>query len=236
MRIFPHNDLNRLESHLSWAAKSHPGRRVLVLAESVYSMDGDLAPLRGIVELKDRFGAWLFLDEAHGIGVLGKNGRGLAEAEGLADRVEIQMGTLGKALGAHGAYVAGSRLLRGFLVNRARSFIYSTAPPAPVAAAAGKAFEILAAPEGARLVESLWTNIRCLCSARKTPEAASAIVPAIIGDEAAAMAASADLLDAGFLVPAIRYPTVAKGTARLRITLSAVHTEADVLALARALP
>jgi 8-amino-7-oxononanoate synthase len=236
MRVFPHNDLNKLESHLSWAAKSHPGRRVLVLAESVYSMDGDLAPLRGIVELKDRFGAWLFLDEAHGIGVIGKNGRGLAEAEGLADRVEIQMGTLGKALGAHGAYIAGSRLLREFLVNRARSFIYSTASPAPVAAAAEKAFEILAAPEGAQLVASLWSNLRSFCAARNTPEPASAIVPVIIGDEASAMSASAGLLEAGFLVPAIRYPTVAKGTARLRITLSAAHTEADVLALARALP
>jgi len=236
LRVFPHNDLNKLESHLRWAEKAHPGRRVLVLAESVYSMDGDLAPLREIVELKDRFGAWLFLDEAHGIGVIGKNGRGLADAEGVAERVEIQMGTLGKALGAHGAYIAGARLLRGFLVNRARSFIYSTAPPAPVAAAAEKALKILASTEGAQLVGSLWNNIRSLCSARKTPRASSAIVPVIIGDETAAMSASADLLEAGFLVPAIRYPTVAKSTARLRITLSAAHTEAEILALARALP
>ena len=236
LRVFPHNDLNKLESHLRWARAKHPANRVLVLAESVYSMDGDLAPLREMVELKDRFGAWLFLDEAHGIGVIGKNGRGLADSEGVTERVEIQMGTLGKALGAHGAYIAGSRLLREFLVNRARSFIYSTAPPAPVAAAAESALKILASTEGAQLVESLWQNIRGLCSARKIPCAASAIVPVIIGDEAAALRASSNLLDAGCLVPAIRYPTVAKGTARLRITLSAAHAEADILALARALP
>ncbi|MEI6033160.1 MAG: 8-amino-7-oxononanoate synthase [Verrucomicrobiae bacterium] len=235
LRVFPHNDLNKLESHLRWAEKSHPGRRILVLAESVYSMDGDRAPLREIVEIKDRFGAWLFLDEAHGIGVLGTNGRGLAEAEGVSERVEIQMGTLGKALGAHGAYIAGSRHLRGFLINRARSFIYTTSPPASVAAAAEKALEILAGPEGSELVKSLWSNIRTLCAARNTSEAASAIVPVIIGGESAALSASARLLDAGFLVPAIRYPTVAKAAARLRVTLSAAHQQADVLALASAL-
>lgn len=235
MRVFPHNDLGRLESHLRWARESHPGSRVLVLAESVYSMDGDLAPLRGIVELKDRHGAWLFLDEAHGIGVIGPNGRGLADAEDLADRVEIQMGTLGKALGAHGAYIAGSRLLRDFLINRARSLIFSTAPPAPVAAAAEKALEILSGTEGRQLVGTLWENLNQFQSAMKIPAPPSAIIPVIIGKEGDAMNASAKLLNSGFLVPAIRYPTVAKGTARLRITLSAAHRETDVLALAVAL-
>lgn len=235
MRVFPHNDLDRLESHLRWARKSHPGSRVLVLAESVYSMDGDLAPLRGIVELKDRHGAWLFLDEAHGIGVIGPNGRGLADAEGVADRVEVQMGTLGKALGAHGAYIAGSRLLRDFLINRARSLIFSTAPPAPVAAAAEKAVEILSGIEGRQLVGTLWENLHQFQSAMEIPAPPSAIIPVIIGKEGDAMNASAGLLKSGFLVPAIRYPTVAKGTARLRITLSAAHRKADVLALTAAL-
>lgn len=235
MRVFPHNDLDKLESHLRWARTSYPGSRVLVLAESVYSMDGDLAPLHGMVELKDRHGAWLFLDEAHGIGVIGPNGRGLADAEGVADRIEIQMGTLGKALGAHGAYIAGNSLLRDFLINRARSFIFSTAPPAPVAAAAEKAVEILSGAEGFRLIETLWENIRQLQSSAGIPAPGSAIIPVIIGKECDAMQTSARMLEAGFLVPAIRYPTVARGTARLRITLSAAHRRADVQALSAAL-
>ncbi len=233
LRVFPHNDLGKLESHLGWAREKHPGCRVLVIVESVYSMDGDLAPLREIVELKDRFGAWLFLDEAHGVGVLGENGRGLAEAVGVDGRIEIQMGTLGKALGAHGAYLAGSAAFRDFLINRARSFIYSTAPPASVAAAAAKAIEIVSSPEGHRLRAQLRANIRLLATALAIPEPPSAIVPVILGDESAAMSAAANLLAEGFLVPAIRYPTVARGTARLRITLSAAHTCEDITELSR---
>ncbi|MCX6970273.1 MAG: 8-amino-7-oxononanoate synthase [Verrucomicrobia bacterium] len=235
LRVFPHNDMEKLESHLRWARSKHPASRVLVVAESVYSMDGDIAPLREIVELKDRHGAWLFLDEAHGVGVLGAGGRGLAEESGVEGRVEIQMGTLGKALGAHGAYIAGSRCLREFLINRARSFIYSTAPPAPVAAAAAKAVELLAGPEGALLLQSLWKNIENLSAALGIPRPPSAIVPIIIGDESAAMQAGENLLASGFLAPAIRYPTVARGTARLRLTLSSAHSEQDITGLANVL-
>ena len=233
LRVFPHNDTDKLESHLRGARTRHG--RILVVAESVYSMDGDVAPLREIVELKDRHGAWLFLDEAHGVGVLGAGGRGLAEASGVEGRIEVQMGTLGKALGAHGAYITGHRLLRDFLINRARSFIYSTAPPAPVAAAAAKAVEILGGTEGASLLESLWKNIRSLGAALEMPASPSAIVPVIVGAESAAMAAGENLLASGFLVPAIRYPTVAKGSARLRVTLSAAHTAEDVASLAKVL-
>ena len=233
LRVFPHNDTDKLESHLRWA-RTRQGR-ILVVAESVYSMDGDVAPLREIVELKDRHGAWLFLDEAHGVGVLGAGGRGLAEDSGVEGRVEVQMGTLGKALGAHGAYITGHRLLRDFLINRARSFIYSTAPPAPVAAAAAKAVEILGGTEGASSLESLWKNIRSLGAALEMPASPSAIVPVIVGAESAAMAAGENLLASGFLVPAIRYPTVAKGAARLRVTLSAAHTAEDVASLAKVL-
>lgn len=248
LRVFPHNDAGKLESHLRWANATYPHARILVLAESVYSMDGDLAPLRTIVELKDRHGAWLFLDEAHGVGVLGTNGRGLADAEGVADRIEVQMGTLGKALGAHGAYIAGSASLREFLINRARSFIYSTAPPAPVAAAAQAAVEILSGPEGTARLGKLWENIRTLDRALNEiaplPDGSpglsitspgSAIVPIIIGPEDRAMSASATLLKDGFLVPAIRYPTVARATARLRVTLSADHSPDDISGLAAAL-
>jgi 7-keto-8-aminopelargonate synthetase-like enzyme len=180
------------------------------------------------VELKERFDAWLFLDEAHGVGVLGDGGRGLADQHGVAGRIEIQMGTLGKALGAHGAYVVGSAMLREFLINRARSFIFSTAPPAPVAAAATRAIEIVIGLEGDRLREKLWTNIRQF---RRGQHAQSAIVPVIIGDEAAAMESAAHLFDAGLLIPAIRYPTVAKGSARLRVTFSAAHSTDDIVAL-----
>lgn len=234
LRVFPHNDVERLESHLKWARTKHPSAHVLVLAESVYSMDGDLAKLQEIVEVKDRHAAWLFLDEAHGVGVLGAGGRGLVEQTGLEGRVEIQMGTLGKAFGAHGAYIAGSDSLRDYLINRARSFVFSTAPPAPVAAAASCAIRILQAPEGRSLLQSLWNNIRDLQSALRVPDAPSAIVPIIVGKESEAMEASATLLAQGFLVPAIRYPTVAKGSARLRITLSATHTKRDIAGLAAA--
>ncbi len=223
LRVFPHNDLNKLESHLAWASRKHPQARVLIVVESVYSMDGDLAPLREIVDLKERYGAWLFLDEAHAVGVLGPSGGGLAEELGIGDRIEVQMGTLGKALGAHGAYVAGSRVLRDYLINRARSFIFSTAPPAPVAAAATKAIEIAQSPEGGRLRECLWENIRNLAAELQAPKPESAIIPHILGPENAATSASTELLQKGFLVAAIRFPTVAKGAARLRFTVTSLH-------------
>jgi glycine C-acetyltransferase/8-amino-7-oxononanoate synthase len=227
IRIFPHNHLGKLDSHLRWARSAHPEARVLVVVESVYSMDGDLAPLREIVELKDRHGAWLFIDEAHGVGVLGAGGRGLAEAAGVGDRIEIQMGTLGKALGAHGAYVAGSARLREFLVNGARSFVFSTAPPAAVAAAATAAIQIVAGNEGDQLRERLWANIRQLTSGSSLA-AESAIIPVIIGGETQVLEVAANLFEAGFLIPAIRFPTVAKGAARLRVTLSAAHSGGDI--------
>ena len=223
LRVFPHNDLNKLESHLAWASRKHPQARVLIVVESVYSMDGDLAPLREIVDLKERYGAWLFLDEAHAVGVLGPSGGGLAEELGIGDRIEVQMGTLGKALGAHGAYVAGSRVLRDYLINRARSFIFSTAPPAPVAVAATKAIEIAQSPEGGRLRECLWKNIRNLAAELQAPKPESAIIPHILGPEKAATSASTELLQKGFLVAAIRFPTVAKGAARLRFTVTSLH-------------
>lgn len=235
LRVFPHNDMNKLESHLLWARSAHAERRVLVVAESVYSMDGDVAPLREIVDLKRRHGAWLFLDEAHGVGVLGRRGRGLAEATGLEGDIEIQMGTLGKALGTHGAYIVGCASLRDFLINKARSFIFSTAPPAPVAAAAAKAVEILGGQEGRELLRRLWENIRSAGASLGLPEAASAILPIVIGEEAAAMRASHHLLNSGLLVPAIRYPTVSRGAARLRITVSATHSGRDIAELAEAL-
>jgi glycine C-acetyltransferase/8-amino-7-oxononanoate synthase len=235
LRVFPHNDLCKLESHLKWARAKHPGAKILVVAESIYSMDGDRAPLREMVELKERHGAWLFLDEAHAVGVIGQQGRGLADEVGVAARVEIQMGTLGKAIGSHGAYIAGSSALRNYLINRARSFIFSTSPPAPVAAASRKAIEIVASPEGESLRARLWKNLQHLQSLLPINAPASAILPVLIGNETAAVETSARLLEKGFLVPAIRFPTVAKGSARLRITLTAAHTASGIESLAGAL-
>ena len=222
MRVFPHNRLEVLESHLRWAAEVHSTARVLVVIESVYSMDGDRAPLREIVELKDRFEAWLFVDEAHGVGVIGKQGRGLADELGVSDRVEVQMGTLGKALGSSGAYICGSVALRDYLINRARSFIFSTAPPPPCVAAARSAVELLESAEGARLLKILQKNISALARGLQAP-GESAIFPIIVGGEELALSASRSLLREGFLIPAIRYPTVAPGAARLRITVTAAH-------------
>src|SRR5277367_4744820 len=150
LRVFDHNDLNDLETILKWAKSQITNRKsqILVVTESIFSMDGDAAPLREIVALKEKYGAWLMVDEAHATGLYGKNRRGLAEELGVSDRIEIQMGTLGKALGASGGYICGSRPLISFLVNRARSFIFSTAPVPAAAAAAQAAIQFVRSKPG----------------------------------------------------------------------------------------
>jgi 8-amino-7-oxononanoate synthase len=234
IRVFPHNHLGKLESHLQWSRREHPRKRILIVTESVFSMDGDLAPLREIIDLKKQFGALLLLDEAHAVGVLGSNGRGLAAAENLNDDVDVQMGTLSKALGVSGGYICGSRTLIDWLINRARSFIYSTAPPPSVAGAARAAVDFLASSEGEKRRELLWRNIDIVREALSL-KAESAIVPWIIGDEKAAVQMAASLRAEGFFVPAIRYPTVAKASARLRMTVTAAHTEDQIRALCAAI-
>ncbi len=229
-RPFRHNDPEHLEHHLQWARTKHPHARVFIVTESVFSMDGDVAPLREIVELKDRHGAVLLLDEAHAVGVLGKGGRGLADELRLGTRIEIQMGTLGKALGCSGGYIAGSAALVDFLVNRARSFIFSTAPPTSSAASASAALQICASPEGDRRRAALRQLTAIL-----DPAMPAAIMPVVLGDEADALRASQNLFELGFLVPAIRPPTVPKGTSRLRVSLSATHEAQAVRGLAAAL-
>ena len=227
IRVFPHNHLEKLERLL----QSHEGRRTLVITESIFSMDGDAALLKEIVELKDQHGAWLMLDEAHAVGVLGPQGRGLAAALGLEQRIDLQMGTLSKALGLSGGYLAASRTVIDLLINKARSFIYSTAPSPAVAHAASAALQLCMSAEGDSRRAQLQANLAALD--RGVPP--SAIVPIIIGDESAAMQLSAQLLEEGYLIPAIRYPTVARGTARLRLTLSAVHQAAQVEGIAQRL-
>ncbi len=233
LRIFPHNHIGKLESHLRWAQENVPDARVLVVTESVFSMDGDRAPLLEIVEIKERYGAMLLLDEAHAIGVIGENGRGLAAKRGLTERVDIQLGTLSKAVGTSGGYVCGRKTLIELLFNRARSFIYSTAPWPAAAATATASLEFLMSAEGESRRQELWKNVRRFFaemppSFSAPSQPSSAIIPLILGSEEIAMAASQWLLEKGFLVPAIRYPTVAKGAARLRITLCASHTAEQI--------
>ncbi len=238
LRIFHHNNLGNLEKLLQWAAGQ--GGRVLVATESVFSMDGDRAPLAGIVELKERYGAWLMLDEAHAFGLYGPLGQGLAAADGLAGRIEIRMGTLGKAVGAAGGFICGSRQLVDLLVNRARSFIFSTAPSPAVSAAARAGVELIQGAEGESLRGQLWQRVEELMRGIeslgwKTPVEPSAILPLIIGAEEKALAAMEQLRETGLFIPAIRHPTVSRNEARLRVTLSSSHTGADVRALLDAL-
>ena len=238
LRIFHHNNLGNLEKLLQWAAGQ--GGRVLVATESVFSMDGDRAPLAGIVELKERYGAWLMLDEAHAFGLYGPLGQGLAAADGLAGRIEIRMGTLGKAVGAAGGFICGSRQLVDLLVNRARSFIFSTAPSPAVSAAARAGVELIQGAEGESLRGQLWQRVEELMRGIeslgwKTPVQPSAILPLIIGAEEKALAAMEQLRETGLFIPAIRHPTVSRNEARLRVTLSSSHTGADVRALLDAL-
>jgi len=240
VRVFPHNHLGKLESHLQWAQENFPDGRVIVATESVFSMDGDWAALSGIVEIKKRYRALLLLDEAHAVGVIGQNGRGLADQLGLADAVDIHMGTLSKALGGTGGYVAGARKLIDLLINRARSFIYSTAPSPATAAASLAALEFLMSPAGEKRRQTLRANLAhfagnlpmLFAQGRKVQ---SAIVPIILGPSEAAVEASQTLAEKGFFVPAIRYPTVARDAARLRVTLSARHSTRQIDALCAAL-
>jgi 8-amino-7-oxononanoate synthase len=229
LRVFPHNDLHSLGRWLARIRAKAPAARILVATESVFSMDGDLCPLRDLVELTETYGALLLLDEAHAFGVLGESGMGLAEQESLQHRIPFQMGTLSKAAGLSGGYLAASREWIDLLTNRARSFIYSTAPPPALAHAALASLSLIRSPEGRALRTRLQHKLR-LISHSPTP-----ILPKILGSNEITLAASATLANAGFLVPAIRFPTVPRGTARLRISLSASHPPEAVTALAAAL-
>jgi 8-amino-7-oxononanoate synthase len=240
IRVFPHNHLGKLESHLEWAATHSPEGRRLIVTEAVFSMDGDRAPLTEIVALKHRFDAMLLVDEAHAVGVIGAHGRGLADALRLGGEVDVQMGTLSKALGTAGGYIAGSHRLVELLVNRARSFIYSTAPPPAVAAAASAALEFMMSDEGERRRSRLWESLAAFGAQMphlfsEERKIQSAIVPIILGDSGRALEAADRLLERGFHVPAIRHPTVPRDAARLRVSLSALHTPEQISALCSAL-
>ena len=250
LRVFRHNDLNDLEQILRWSSTFRLSGRTLkrelqpphtlIVTESVFSMDGDLAPLRNLVELKEKYAAWLMVDEAHATGLFGEKRRGLAEEFAVADQIEIQMGTLGKALGAAGGFICGSRALIELLINRARTFIFSTAPVPAASAAARAAVQLVQSDEGQRRRHSLWARVDQLKNGLvklgwSLPAVRSAIIPLIIGDETKAVELSAALRERGIFIPAIRYPTVARGQARLRLTASAEHTDDGIGQLISAL-
>lgn len=230
IRVFPHNDVAKLDRLLGNIRAKHADARILVVTESVFSMDGDLCPLQEIVETKDRHGALLFLDEAHAFGVLGPAGMGLAAELRLQDRIDFQMGTFSKAAGLSGGYLATSAAWRDLLVNRARSFIYSTAPPPAVAHASIASLGLIRSAEGDALRKRLRENIDLLAPGHPSP-----VFPRILGESTAALTAARQMEDRGFLVPAIRYPTVPRGTARLRISLSATHPAEIVAGLRKEL-
>jgi 8-amino-7-oxononanoate synthase len=229
--IYPHRDLSAAETILKAAGSGH--RRRLLVTESLFSMDGDVAPLAALADLARRHDAALIVDEAHALGVLGPGGRGLARAAGVTP--DVLIGTLGKALGGLGGFAAGTADLRSILVNRARTFIFTTASPAPLLAAAVAALQIATAPEGDERRRTLAARIQQLEAALALPPSGTPIIPFILGPDRLALAASAQLREAGLFVQAIRPPTVPEGTARLRITLSANHTAEEVAQLAAAL-
>lgn len=240
LRVFPHNHLGKLESLLESARREFPEARIVLATEAVFSMDGDRAPLRELVELKKRFNALLLLDEAHAAGVLGSHGRGLAAELGLEEEIDIQMGTLGNSLGVSGGYICGSRSLIDWLINRARSFVFSTAPPPALAAAATAAIEFLLSADGEARRKTLWRRIVQLRKLLPEQEErfgkpGAAIIPWMVGDEQRALDLARTLRQEGFFVPAIRYPTVARSTARLRIAVSAAHSPLQIASLGDAI-
>ncbi|MEZ5832180.1 MAG: 8-amino-7-oxononanoate synthase [Dongiaceae bacterium] len=231
---FQHNDLDHLRTLLA-RDREKPGRR-LIVTESVFSMDGDRAPLADLIALAEEFGAHLYVDEAHATGVLGPQGRGLTAAH--PGRIDVVMGTLGKALGGFGAYVAGSRKLIDFLVNRCAGFIYSTALPPSVFGALDAALDLVPTMKTERArVRGHAQQFRQAARERGFSTGASdtQIVPLLIGGNDATLAAQAQLEEQGLLAIAIRPPTVPAGEARLRLSFSAAHEDADVARLCDAL-
>ncbi|KAG8469467.1 hypothetical protein KFE25_005922 [Diacronema lutheri] len=227
LHVYKHNDMADLGAQLAASTAA----RKLIVSDSLFSMDGDYADVRALVALRASHGALLVLDDAHATLVCGEGGGGVAQMQGVRpEEVDVTVGTLSKAFGAHGGFVACSAQLKRLLVSTGRPVIFSTALPAPAVAAASAALRA-ATPA---LRAKLWANVRLFAAETGLP-AASPIVPVVVGDEADALALSAALLADGFFVPAIRPPTVPRGSSRLRVTLSAAHDEADVRALAAAL-
>ncbi len=231
IKRYPHKDMNVLEDLL----KKHPSPLTphpsLIITDGVFSMDGDIAPLKELSELSEKYGCMLMLDDAHAAGVLGANGKGTLEHLGIENPEIIQMGTLGKALGGFGAYIAGSRKLIDYLINKSRSFIYTTSLPPAVCAASIAAIDIV--ENEPQIRQGLWDRVKFFREGLKnaglnTMQSETQIIPILIGEADTAVKISNDLLDKGIFVQAIRPPTVPEGTSRLRFTLMANHSWDDL--------
>jgi 8-amino-7-oxononanoate synthase len=236
VQIYPHGDVTQLAALLQVSTATTK----LVVTDSVFSMDGDLAPLSELLKLCEQHGAWLIVDDAHGFGVLGRNGRGALEHFDLSSPNLVYMGTLGKAAGVAGAFVAAHASVIEWLVQRARPYIYTTAAPPAIAHALLTSLDIIDSVEGMARRAQLQRLIKQLHDALHLRRwqllpSDTAIQPVQIGSNEDAMRAAAALYEKGFWVPAIRPPTVPAGTARLRVTLSAAHTDDDVARLIRAI-
>lgn len=236
---YAHNDLDQLEQQLQQAQQTKPEARRLIMTDAVFSMDGDCADIKPMSMLAQQYDSWLMIDDAHGFGVLGDRGAGLCEAEQLSQQqVPVLMATLGKAVGVSGAFVAGSEVLIETLIQRARSYIFTTASPPAIAAAVMKSIELIAHEAWRR--EKLQQNISYLKQQAALLDIAlmpsnTAIQPVVIGDNHACLSISQQLFEQGLHVAAIRPPTVPEGSARLRITLSAAHELAHIDRLLQAL-
>ena len=232
--VYKHNDMTDLERAIQ---KNATNQKMLIVTDAVFSMDGDLANLPELLRIAHTYNCLLMIDEAHATGVIGQTGRGLAEHYGC-EHADVTVGTLSKAIACEGGFVAGKKQLIEFLKNKSRSFIFTTAMSPAMAAGALRNLRFLEShPER---VQQLQENVKFFCEAlqRKglnVPQSPSAIIPVIIGDEAAALNASAKLLERGYVIPAIRYPTVAKGQARLRASLMATHTHEELEHAAKAI-
>jgi glycine C-acetyltransferase len=227
---YPHNDVTAL--HRAMSETEHSGRR-LIVTDGLFSMDGDLAKLSELAGLKMEFNALLMVDDAHGTGVLGDGGRGSGEQCRVMEKINIQMGTFGKALGSFGAYVAASREIVDYLVNRARSFIFSTALPPAVLASSIAALDLVDSGEGMVLRKRLAENVALFRSALRssgfnTMGSESQIIPLFVGEAGPTMEFSRLLLEEGIFVQGIRPPTVPPGSCRLRCTVMATHTVEDL--------
>jgi 8-amino-7-oxononanoate synthase len=229
IRVYKHKDLKSLEKILMSTEKKY--KKKIIITETVFSMDGDVAPLKEIAALAKKYDCWTYVDEAHAVGVYGSHGAGVVAELGLSDQVDIQMGTLSKAVAGLGGYVAGSKLLCEYLINSSRSFIYTTALPQNVIKELIENIQWLQRSDDLR--EKLWSNVRYFYELAQAkglnihkPE--SPIIPILIGDEEKALAVAAALQEKNIFLPAVRYPTVPKGQARLRCTITAEHTKEQI--------
>ena len=231
VKRYPHKNMNALENLLKKYSELQTPNSKLIITDGIFSMDGDIAPLKELSELADKYNCMLMVDDAHATGVLGSNGKGTLEHFGIDNPNIIQMGTLGKALGCFGAYVAGSRKLIDYFINKARSFIYTTSLPSSVCAASIAAIDII--EDEPQLRQNLWDRIKFFRSSLVNAgfdimNSETQIIPILIGKADKTVKISNNLLDKGVFVQAIRPPTVPEGTSRLRITLMATHSWDDL--------